>query len=249
MISAQLVSDLTFATDLPVNTRCGACARRQSCAIAALSDAGLPERGRPVPVQHLYHAEDIIHEQGTNADKLKFIGAGTVKLVVSDAAGDYQVVNFLGAGNVLGWDRTRGAKHAISAIALDTVSICEVDTQAFLAWIADSPEALSEFLLEQTQQSAYQASHVLRLGQKSALQRLAGFLVEQADRQQMLGAGQAEVALPMSRADIGSFLAMAVETVSRLFTRLQDQGAIEVERQYVRVIDEDLLLELSGSSA
>ena len=78
---------------------------------------------------------------------------------------------------------------------------------------------------------------LLILGQKTAEQRMAAFLLHHSKRQRLLGLSEVDINLPMSRADIASYLALAVETVSRVLTRLQDAGLLKVQRSRVRILN------------
>ena len=78
---------------------------------------------------------------------------------------------------------------------------------------------------------------LLILGQKTADQRMAAFLLHISRQQQRLGLSAVDINLPMSRADIASYLALAVETVSRVLTRLQEGEVLDVQRNHVRILD------------
>ena len=92
-------------------------------------------------------------------------------------------------------------------------------------------------------------SMLLVLGRKSAEQRMATFLCDQAEKLRRHGMCDTEIDLAMSRADIGSYLALAVETVSRVLTRLQDAGLIAVRRNRITIADADGLARVAGASA
>ena len=82
---------------------------------------------------------------------------------------------------------------------------------------------------------------LLILGQKTAEQRMAALLLRLSRKQRQLGLSQVDINLPMSRADIASYLALAVETVSRVLTRLQEAGLLNVQRSRVHILDPDNL--------
>ena len=86
---------------------------------------------------------------------------------------------------------------------------------------------------------------LLILGQKTADQRMAAFLLHISRQQHNLGLSPVDIHLPMSRADIASYLALAVETVSRVLTRLQEGNVLDVQRNQVRILDLDKLATLA----
>lgn len=82
---------------------------------------------------------------------------------------------------------------------------------------------------------------MLLLGSMRAEQRLAVFLVNLSRRFRRRGYSPSDFQLRMTRADIGSYLGMTLETVSRLFSRLQEHGIVEVRQRHVRLVDADRL--------
>jgi CRP/FNR family transcriptional regulator len=90
---------------------------------------------------------------------------------------------------------------------------------------------------------------LLVLGRKSAEQRMATFLVDQSAKLRRHGMCGSEINLAMSRADIGSYLALAVETVSRVLTRLQESGLIRVRRNQINILDAEGLCRVAGAVA
>jgi CRP/FNR family transcriptional regulator len=85
------------------------------------------------------------------------------------------------------------------------------------------------------------------LGQKSAEERLASFLIGLSDRFRRRGFSATQFNLSMSRSDIGNYLGLALETVSRLFTRFQTEGLLRVDRKHIELLDRDRLCMFSGS--
>jgi CRP/FNR family transcriptional regulator len=89
---------------------------------------------------------------------------------------------------------------------------------------------------------------MMLLGRKAADERLAAMLVSISKRFKQRGFSAREFNLSMSRNDIGNYLGLAVETVSRLFTRFQEDGLLETERKHVRILDLDRLTALAGAN-
>ena len=95
---------------------------------------------------------------------------------------------------------------------------------------------------------AHDETQLVHLGQKNADQRVAAFIVEQVETHERRGQPAAEILLPMSRADIASYLAMAVETVSRTLTKLQKAGVLRVSRNLIAILDANALHDCAEGS-
>ena len=213
---------------------CALCIRRNECLFGAMTSGD----AAPLNVTRvIYHAGDRLFEQGESAKKVMFVGTGTAKTQMTDANGDLQVVGFPSAGDVLGVLPGSAGRHACTAIALDTVAVCEVDREELLNALSHSPRNMAEVLSRCAAESENQAKHLLLLGQKTAEQRMAAFVLDRSSRMRNAGLASEQVDLPMSRADLGSYLALAVETVSRLLTRLQDAGYLSVQRHGVGILN------------
>ena len=247
-----LVAPTTHAK--PLESPCGGCVRRSHCMLQALNHAAPDGRGAhsqpDLPVtSRLLHRGDFLYEQGERASNTYVVAAGALKVWTGDASGDQQVVGFLSQGDLAGAELTRDGRHGSTAQALDTTSVCVVSTHKLMSALAGSPAAARAVFDSMGARLDDMANLLLRVGQKNAEQRLASFLVGLLDKQRHLGLVTDRIELPMSRADMASYLSLAVETVSRLLTRLQGAGAVKVQRSHVDVVDLELLRSLAGQSA
>ena len=213
---------------------CAVCVKKNDCILSGLAG----NDASSVVNRVIYHAGDVVFEQGSSADQVMLISVGTVKTQIADASGDLQVLDFCGPGETLGLAPVTDGVHACSAVAMDTVSVCQLSRNAMFAGIKSRPEQVAVLVDLVGQAGSGQVEHLLAVGQKAAEQRLAAFLLDRSDRLRRAGLRPEVVSLPMSRAELGSYLALAVETVSRLLKRLQDAGLIEVRRKQVRILDE-----------
>lgn len=229
-----------------LGAQCNDCANRGDCFLAGVQTTLRKGTSAPTIERRLYHSGEYVIEQGRPQTKAYFVSAGTLKSLLCDATGDTQVLGFHTRGDTLGLERDPDGKHACSAVALETVSVCEIDRHELLMCLRASPEGLHTFLSRQGQHCAAYAAHLFRLSQKTAEQRIASFIVERIERRYDEGLKVDIIELPMSRADIGSYLSLAVETVSRLLSRLQQEDLIDVERHALGIRDEAGLRTLAG---
>lgn len=227
---------------------CRDCSVFQLCLPLGISEADLMrletiiQRRRPLERnQHLYRIGDLFHS-------IYVIRSGSVKTYIPTPDGGEQVTGFHLPGEIVGLDAIASGKHDCSARALDTASFCELPFGQ-LENLADEVRSLSRRLLRVLGREIHQDHEMLTmLGKPTAEERLAALLVSFSFRLKQRGFSGSEFRLSMSRHDIGSYLGLAVETVSRVFSRFQRQGLLRVERRNIILHDLAALQELAGVS-
>jgi CRP/FNR family transcriptional regulator len=228
---------------------CRDCSVFQLCLPLGISEADLMrldtiiQRRRPLERnQYLYRIGDPFHS-------IYVIRSGSVKTYMPTPDGGEQVTGFHLPGEIVGLDAIAGGSHACSARALDTASFCELPFGQ-LENLADEVRSLGRRLLRVLSREIHQDHEMLTmLGKPTAEERLAALLVSFSSRLKQRGFSGSEFRLSMSRHDIGSYLGLAVETVSRVFSRFQRQGLLRVERRNIVPHDLAALQELAGVSA
>jgi len=144
------------------------------------------------------------------------------------------VMGFFLPGELAGLDGLADGQSQWNLVAMEASSLCTVTHRNLVESAAEVADLLSG-LLEHLSGDMLKAAD-LATGQ-TAEARLAGFLVDIARRSGDECLGGADFFLPMSRQDIASYLALAPETISRLFARLRDDGLIEVDRKRLRILN------------
>ena len=224
-------------------TFCAECLQSGECLIRLLNGGEATGRCR------VLHRGEPLFRAGEPLREIQMLRSGAVKTRVCSSSGQERVLGLHASGDMLGLDAVASGVHGCDAVALDTVSICGLPASRLYAGSSVAAWAQGELLCRASVALAEQQRQVLLLGYASAEQRVAGFLLQRSRRQQRLGLSAREIHLPMSRADIASFLALAVETVSRVLTRLQEVGVIAVNRNEVRVLDHGRLQALADEPA
>ena len=222
---------------------CCECNLRKDCAWSEL-DAELLDSVEAVP--QLFRRGERLFHAGDRLRSLYVVRSGAVKTCLVSPDGDEQIVAFHSPGDLLALDAVEDGHYACDAVALDTASVCAISFEELSARAARRP-ALQLYLLRAMSAAIKRSAEmVLMLGKKNAEQRMATFLLACAEAQRRRGYSASEVTLPMSRADIGNYLSLAVETVCRLLTRLQGEGVLKVRRSVVTIVDADALVALAG---
>jgi CRP/FNR family transcriptional regulator len=218
---------------------CEACSLAQLCLPTDLDAASLTlidrsiKRRRPLKRgEHLFHVGGPFHS-------IYAIRSGSVKTYIPTEDGLEQVTGFHLSGELLGLDAINGEQHPCSAKVLETTSLCEIPF-AQLGQLSGRTSTLHQHLIKiLSRELLHDRSLLTLLGKKSAEERLAGLLVSLSARSRQRGFSACDFHLSMSRNDIANYLGLAVETVSRLFTRFQEDRLLEVERKHIRVVDLD----------
>ena len=191
---------------------------------------------------------DHIFRLGDEFRSVYAIRAGSVKTYTMTETGGEQIIGFYLPGEIIGLDAIHNGAHPSSARTLETTSICEIPF-AQLEDLAVAIPSLGRQLVRIMSREIHSDDELLTLlGKKSTEERLASLLMSLSLRLQQRGFSAREFHLSMSRNDIGNYLGLAVETVSRLFTRFQQIGLITVNNKHVRIEDLAALREIAGAN-
>lgn len=221
-----------------------------ACQNCSLSSLCLPMGLNPGDVEKLeaivkrsrpLRRGDHLFESATPFRSLYAIKTGSVKTYTIGPDGTEQVLGFHLPGELVGLDAIQGEQHRCSARVLETATVCEMPFHR-LEELASRIPSLQHQLFRLLSKEIGQDTDMLGLlGRSPAEQRLASFLLSLSERHKRRGFSAREFFLSMSRQEIGSYLGLALETVSRLFTRLQEDGILRVERKHIEILDMDRL--------
>ena len=190
---------------------------------------------------------DHMFRTGDPAEHLYLLKSGALKAYLLSPAGEERIVAFHFPGDLIGLESMGFEREALCVEALSICRICALPRSELAELCTRSRSVTRKLLLQASCRLRFDASLFALLGRRRAEQRVASFLLELSRR---LADGDAPIRafeLKMTRADIASYLALAVETVSRVLTRLQDAGVIEVERnRRVCIVDTDEMEVVAG---
>ena len=173
------------------------------------------------------------------------VRSGSIKSYLPTEDGQEQVTGFYLPGELIGLDMTNRETHPVAARVLETTSLCEIPFSRLHELSSRIPSLQQILVTILARELEHQRELFLILGKKSAEERLAGFLVNLAERCSRRGLSISDFHLSMSRNDIANYLGLAVETVSRLFSRFQEENLLSVQRKHVRVLDRPRLYQLA----
>jgi CRP/FNR family transcriptional regulator, anaerobic regulatory protein len=218
---------------------------RLSCKNCSLSELCLP---RSLAPEDLTRFEEIVSQRpplpkgaalyraGEPSTALYAVKSGALKSVVTTEDGEEQIVGFHMPGELLGFDGVDSV-HNCTVISLDRSSVCELPLTE-LEHLSQKVTSLHREIYTVMRREINQEQEMLLLlARRTAESRLASFILSLTLRLGSRGFSESEFTLVMSRHDIANYLGLAAETVSRLFSRFQDSGLIEVNRRRVRIHD------------
>ena len=230
----------TFARSKPVTviqTQCSHCHLRDLCLPCGMNAPDVERLDSLMFARRRVAAGQTLYREG---DKFQFIYAvrsGTFKSSLTLTDGREQVSGFHMAGELMGLDGVAHGKHASSATALEDTEICAIP-YAHLNELATQNTNMQHVVSRMmSREIVREHSLMMLLGSMNAEERLAAFLLNLSQRLKARGYSASEFHLRMSRAEIGSYLGMKLETVSRTFSAVQQQGILEVDKRHIRILD------------
>jgi CRP/FNR family transcriptional regulator len=177
----------------------------------------------------------------------EFVHAGLVKSTIASSDGREKVTGFQMRGALLGLEAMAAGTHVCDVVALEDGEIWEFEFARFMAACARVPALQHAFTATMAAEILAERSWMLTLGTLGAEQRVAALLLDFGTRLEALGFSASRFVLRMTRAEIGSFLGLQLETVTRAMTQLDDRGLISVQRREIDIRDADGLRALIGA--
>ena len=227
-------------------THCGSCAVRRLCLPAGLDadavrqlDASFGNHTRVKKREVLYHA-------GEPFTALYAVRLGTFKTLMLSEDGREQITGYHMGGDIVGLDGIGEERHGCDAIALEDSEVCALPFAKLDELSRHEPTLRRNLFRLISRDLCRGQDMMLLLGSMRAEERLASFLLDLARRYRSLGYSASELALRMTREEIASYLGLKLETVSRVFSRLQQEGLIQVQGRAIKLLDRPALHHLAG---
>jgi len=216
---------------------CQSCGFYQLCLPMGLDSADTALLDRYVKRKRLFKRGEVLFRVGGEFANVYAIRSGSVKTYISTDDGRLQITGFHVPGELLGLNAIDERRYGCEAVALETTSACEISADCFEELARQVPSVHYQMLRMMSREIRHNQELMLLLGKKNAEERLATFLLSLSRRFAMRNYSPTQFNLSMSRGDIGNYLGIAEETVSRVFTRFQDEGVIGGERRHIILND------------
>lgn len=189
------------------------------------------KRSRPL------HRGDHLFLDGEVLRSIFVVKTGSVKTYAPSEDGSEQVLGFHLPGELIGLDAIENQQHLCSAKVLETSAICEIPFHHLEELSGVLPNLQHQMYRLLSREIGHDEDMLTLLGKRNAEERLAVFLLSLSDRFKGRGFSANDFFLSMSRHEIGNYLGLAVETISRLFTRFQEERLLNVERKHIQLLD------------
>ena len=184
---------------------------------------------------------ETLYRSGDGFSALYAIRTGFFKTTVATEDGRDQITGFQMAGEVIGLDGIFSEIHTCDAVALEDAEVCVMNFDR-LEDLSREINGLQKHIHKIMSREIVRENGVmLLLGSMNAEERLAAFLLNLTHRLQTRGFSQSELVLRMTRKEIGNYLGMSLETVSRTFSNFSIEGIIDVKLRYIQILNADAL--------
>jgi CRP/FNR family transcriptional regulator, anaerobic regulatory protein len=220
-----------------IKATCSSCNLQELCLPRGLSSENMDKLDHVIkgsrPIQknkHIFRGEDVF-------EAFYAVRSGSIKVYTLNESGEEQIIGFYFPGEILGFDAIEEHKHTCSAVALETTTVCSIPYNKLNEISSKIPELQDQILRLMSREITKENKLLLSINKRSAEERIATFLVSLSSRFHKLGYSSKEFNLPMSRQDIGNYLGLTIETVSRLFTKFQKNGLVKVDKKTVVIKD------------
>jgi len=227
---------------------CSNCNLRDLCMPVGLSDDELDRLDTLVSVRKKVLKNAALFRSGDEFSSIYAIRTGTFKTRIATPDGRDQVTGFQMSGEILGLDGIGNNRHMCDAVALENSEVCVIPYEQ-LDEISQVFHTLQQhFHRIMSREIVRDQGVMLLLGSMRAEERLAAFLLNLAQRQQARGYSGKDMLLRMTREEIGSYLGLKLETVSRTLSKMQDDKLIKVVQKEVQILNIDGLKQLVGNT-
>jgi CRP/FNR family transcriptional regulator len=216
---------------------CADCKLQRFCMPPALDDAQRIRVGEAVCRRIRVRRGETLYGDGDPMVCLYTVRTGFFKTSMATENGRAQVTGFQMAGETLGLDAIATAQHRSDATALEDAEVCAMRFDTLASLTREIPAMQDHLHRSLSNEILRNHTMLLMLGGMRAESRVAAFLLNLARRLRARGFSESEFILRMTREEIGSYLGLKLETVSRAFTRLAADGVIDVQQKHVRILD------------
>lgn len=222
-----------------LRVNCSHCNLREHCVPLGLSLKDIDQLEDLVASRKRIRRGEPLFRAGDKFDCIYAIRLGFLKSSVMSSDGREQVTNFHMSGELLGLDGIANDVYSCDVVALEDTEVCMIPYERILAACNEIPDYSIHFQKILSREIVRQHGLMLLLGSMHAEERLAAFLLSLAQRFESRGYSRTEFVLRMTRAEIGSYLGLKLETVSRVLSRFGHDNLIAVNQKHVHIIDAD----------
>jgi CRP/FNR family transcriptional regulator len=225
---------------------CSKCCLRGVCLPGGLSAEATSQVDQLTRLKRRIARGSTLYRTGDAFDSLYAVRSGAFKSVGISRSGIEKVTGMHLPGEVIGLEAINTRKHRYDAIALEDSEVCVIPFGQLTQLALRLPELQAQLLRIVSGDISRDQGLMLLLGSLDAEQRLAAFLLSLSKRYQNLGYSSTRFSLRMTREEIGSYLGLTLETVSRVISRLHREGVIKAQQREIELTDSHALEDKVG---
>jgi CRP/FNR family transcriptional regulator len=224
---------------------CQNCSLSELCIPFSLNNQELDSLDDIINRKRPIHKGDKVFNDGEKLHSLYAIRSGTFKTFTIDENGEEQITGFHLPGDVLGFDAIIENSHPSFAQAMETSMVCEIPYENLDQLTNTMPKLRKQILRMMSGEIKNDQQMLMLLNHKNAEQRLANFILSLSERFSNRGLSATEFRLTMTRSEIGNYIGLTVETISRLLNRFQKSELISVSGKLITIHDIDKLTDVA----
>jgi CRP/FNR family transcriptional regulator len=217
--------------------RCSSCSLHQLCLPTGLADSDMLRLDKIIGRRRRVQRDEYLYRMDDPFTNLYAIRLGHFKTHQVSFDGAEQITGFQMAGELLGMDAISTDRHHCYAVALEDSEVCEIPFARLEELFGEMPTLLHQFHRMMSKEITRDQSTMLLLGNMRAEQRFAHFLVNLSSRYKVRGYSSTQFQLRMSREDIGNYLGLTIESISRLLARFKKQSLLKVSNREIELLD------------
>ncbi len=225
----------------PFKVACSSCNLRELCLPVGIAEAQMERLDAIVATRRSVPRGEALFRSGEAFTSLYAVRTGFFKTCLSSEDGRDQVTGFQMAGELLGLDGIGTDRHTCDAVALEDSQVCVIPYHQLEDLSRELSDLQRHFHKIMSREIVRDHGVMLLLGSMRAEERLAAFLLNLTQRLRTRGFSASSLVLRMTREEIGSYLGLKLETVSRAFSKFQDEGILDVKQRQITVLNPEAL--------
>ena len=235
--SSHPVTPIVVLDSKAIKVACANCNLRELCMPLGLSPEELDRIDGMVATRRKVKRGTALFRDGDRFASLYAIRVGFFKTFIASEDGREQITGFQMAGEVVGLDGIVNERHTCDAVALEDAEVCVMPFDRIEELSVQIHSLQRHVHKIMSREIVREHGMMLLLGSMRADERLAAFLLNMVQRLHARGFSQTELVLRMTREEIGSYLGLKLETVSRTFSKFVEDGIVEVKQRHVRILN------------
>lgn len=220
---------------------CQSCSFSHLCLPVALNKTEVESLDDIIERKKPLHKNDTLVHPGAPFRSLFAVRTGSFKSFVTNAEGEEQITGFHFPGDIIGFDALRENKHQSYTQALETAMVCELPYDTLDEISVQFPKLRHQIMSFMSAEIKQDHDMMMLLNKRNAEERLLFFLYHLSRRFEERGFSGKQFHLTMTRNEIGNYLGLTIETISRLLTRFQKDGIISVDGKLISILDFDAI--------